>query len=609
MRTRHTNKLVSAALALVVLACLWFYFAPTRVGGSTTYVVTDGVSMEPRFHAGDLALVRSRSHYAVGEIVAYNSKEFHTIVLHRIIALHGTHYVFKGDNNNFVDFERPTASQLIGSLWLHVPGAGARLHSLRSPLLIAILIGAGTLLFAGAAFVQKRRRRGRERRAAGVGTHAPSMPRRRASPHTSVLAVAAIALLPFVALAALAFTRPAAAPQPFTLPYKQSASFSYSAKAPPGPIYPNNRAVTGDPLFTHVVGPVQIHLAYRFSSGAPHALSVRAALYASLNSSSGWKMSFPLGRSQRFRGDSAQLTATLELGSLLTLVRHVESTTDVSGSYTLTLTPHLSTSGRLGTLALHSTYTPQLKFSVNQLELQPMLAGSGSSSAAQDTAAAFNSSARGTVAGSRLQASHLALGPLRMAVATARWAALGGATLVICLLLALRTLLQPRERDESQTIRARYGHLIVPVERVWHLPELAVIDVPDIKSLVRIAEHYERSILHEQSEEGEAFWVTDESGQFRYALSPRWSATEEAYSRMPAQPSASEPYTQELELAPVLSAYDTRSTSESIAAYSALEQQGVPTSAAETSAPQREQWQTGYEAAETYAGWRAKGFL
>ena len=28
--------------------------------------------------------------------------------------------------------------------------------------------------------------------------------------------------------------------------------------------------------------------------------------------------------------------------------------------------------------------------------------------------------------------------------------------------------------------------------------------------------HYDRSILHERTDYGEAFWVTDESGQFRY---------------------------------------------------------------------------------------------
>jgi hypothetical protein len=38
-----------------------------------------------------------------------------------------------------------------------------------------------------------------------------------------------------------------------------------------------------------------------------------------------------------------------------------------------------------------------------------------------------------------------------------------------------------------------------------------------MEALARIAEHYERSILRERTAEGDVFWVTDESGQFRYA--------------------------------------------------------------------------------------------
>ena len=60
--------------------------------------------------------------------------------------------------------------------------------------------------------------------------------------------------------------------------------------------------------------------------------------------------------------------------------------------------------------------------------------------------------------------------------------------------------------------------MIVPVARVWQLPGVPVIDVEDMDALAQIAEHYDRSILHEVAEDGEAFWVTDESGQFRYAV-------------------------------------------------------------------------------------------
>src|SRR5207237_1875298 len=101
------KKLVAAVSVLAVLAVAWTFAAPTAIGGSATYVVTDGVSMQPRFHAGDLAIVRHESSYHVGEIVAYRSRMLHTIVLHRIVGMSGGHYRFKGDNNGFVDTEHP----------------------------------------------------------------------------------------------------------------------------------------------------------------------------------------------------------------------------------------------------------------------------------------------------------------------------------------------------------------------------------------------------------------------------------------------------------------------------------------------------------------------
>src|SRR4051794_37618434 len=119
MRQSFTaKKLVSSALTLAAVGCLWFFFAPSWLGGPTSYVITEGVSMQPRFHTGALAVVHAAADYRVGDIVAYHSHELHTIVLHRIVGRDGDRYVFKGDNNSFRDPEHPTRSQLVGKLWL-----------------------------------------------------------------------------------------------------------------------------------------------------------------------------------------------------------------------------------------------------------------------------------------------------------------------------------------------------------------------------------------------------------------------------------------------------------------------------------------------------------
>jgi signal peptidase I len=518
MQPRRARKLVLGGLGLIALSCLWLSFAPVGLGGSTSYVVTDGTSMEPRFHAGDLAIVRSQSSYRVGEIVAYDNIAFHTIVLHRIVAISGARYVFKGDNNDFVDFEHPARSQLIGALWLGIPGAGARLESLRSPALVGVLIGVATLLLSGAAFTTRRRRRRRRRAAAETGHPAPARRQGPAVEPVVVLAVGLLALLPFLALTLLSFTRPANASLPLAVPYAQSGALSYTAGTAPGPIYPGNRAVTGEPLFTHVVDSVQLRFAYRFRTAARHSLTGRVSLSATIASTSGWQKTFALAPPAPFRGDRAVLDASLDLRSLLALLRRVEATTAVSGSYTLTLTPRVSTSGSLDALALHATFAPQIRFAVNQLEVQPAVSPGGSAAAAQSASSQFQPSAHGSAAGRSYQPFSLSLGLARVPVQTARTIALGGFAAVLCATLAMLALIRPRRRSESEAIIARHGRAIVAVERVWQLPGAPIIDVGDIDALLRIAEHYDRAILYEAGEDGEAFWVTDESGQFRYAL-------------------------------------------------------------------------------------------
>jgi signal peptidase I len=537
MRTRHTTKLVSSGLGLIVLACLWFCFAPVALGGHTSYVVTDGVSMEPRFHSGDLVLVRSQSSYRVGQIVAYRSNVFHTIVLHRIIARDGGRYVFKGDNNNFVDFEHPAQSQLIGALWIHLPGAGARLQSLRSPALVGILVAIGTLLFAGAAFTQSRRRRRRQRRASeGTGPVPKQMPQYTSAPVLGILGVGLLALLPFLALALLAFTRPTAALLPADIPYRQSGALSYSADATPGPAYPGNRAVTGDPLFTQVLSVVDLRFRYRFHTSAEHALAGSAALYATVSSTSGWQTTLPLGSATHFRGDGALVSARLDLASLLALMRRVEAMTSVGGSYTLTITPHVRTTGTIGGAALHTTFSPQVQFSINQREVQPIADASGSLAGGplpggKSTTSQFVQSTADSATGKVTQPLFLSFKLTRLSVATARWIALGGIALISGVLLLMLAFTRPRgRREEPAEIQARYGRMIVPVERVWQEPGVAVIDVADMDSLVQIAERYDRSILHEATDEGDAFWVTDESGQFRYAIgAPAYAMDAPAY--------------------------------------------------------------------------------
>ncbi len=545
MRSGQTRKLLSLALGLIVLGSLWFWFAPTQLGGSTTYVVTHGVSMEPRFHTGDLALVRSRSSYHVGEIVAYDSRMFHTIVLHRIIGRDGSRYVFKGDNNNFVDPEHPRASQLLGALWLHVPGVGATLQSIRSPLLVGALIAVGMLILTGSVFARRRRRLRRRERRSGVGAQARPAhpPRPSGTPAGGIVAVGILLLLPFLVLALVAFTRSPTALNRYTIPYRQSGALTYTAQAPPGPAYPEGRVATGEPIFAHIVKAIDFSFAYRLQATGRRQLGGTVALDAKVTSTYGWQRTLELAPPTPFRGSRAAVSGTLDLASLFTLMHSVERTTATTGGYTLTIVPKVRAAGTVDGLPIHAKFTSQAAFSLTSTEIRSASASGASASAADEQPAAkpLASSTSGTATGTHTAPATLTLGVATLAVEEARKVALLAAAAILIVVLLLLLFLRPlqallatmRPREEAEQIRAKFGRFIVPVERVWQLPGVPVIDVPDIGALAQIAEHYDRSILHEVSEEGGAYWVTDESGQFRYAPGAPAAAWEEV-QRAPA---------------------------------------------------------------------------
>jgi signal peptidase I len=151
-------------LGAVTLVGLWALFAPTVLGGSVTYVVTDGVSMLPHFHADDLVLLRRESTYHVGEVAGYQNAQLHEVVMHRIIARNGDRYVFKGDNNDFTDTYEPFKSQIVGKEWLHLPGWGRWLNDVRSPVVAAGLLAVLWLLsFRSNPSAKRKRRRLRAR--------------------------------------------------------------------------------------------------------------------------------------------------------------------------------------------------------------------------------------------------------------------------------------------------------------------------------------------------------------------------------------------------------------------------------------------------------------
>jgi len=151
MTVAPLRRVVSALTLLALLVACWFLL-PEPLGGATGYLQVSGTSMEPGMHGGDLALTRRRAAYVPGDVVAFRVPEGDVgegaVVIHRITGGSArAGFVTRGDNRDADDPWRPRQEDVVGKLWVHVPGAGRWLATMRRPPVLAALAAALTLVF------------------------------------------------------------------------------------------------------------------------------------------------------------------------------------------------------------------------------------------------------------------------------------------------------------------------------------------------------------------------------------------------------------------------------------------------------------------------------
>jgi signal peptidase I len=144
--TMNPTRLVGFIAAAALLVAWFVLLRPAMLGGPATYATVSGMSMEPLFDAGDLVIARAEDSYAIGDVVVFRVPAGEpgdgSLVIHRIVGGDSVGgFVMKGDNRTEPDPWRPTAADIAGRSWVHVPAAGNPLQIARQPLVLAGFLG------------------------------------------------------------------------------------------------------------------------------------------------------------------------------------------------------------------------------------------------------------------------------------------------------------------------------------------------------------------------------------------------------------------------------------------------------------------------------------
>ena len=133
-RTFRLRRAAADILVMVLIAVAAFAIWPVRLGGATSYIIIKGTSMEPKFHTGDLAVLRAQDSYRTGDIVAYRipagSAGAGHLVIHRIIGHSHGGYLMQGDNRKTPDSWYPKTTDVLGKFRLLVPLPGIEFWAL-----------------------------------------------------------------------------------------------------------------------------------------------------------------------------------------------------------------------------------------------------------------------------------------------------------------------------------------------------------------------------------------------------------------------------------------------------------------------------------------------
>lgn len=178
-----------------------------------------------------------------------------------------------------------------------------------------------------------------------------------------------ILLLGGLVLSFFAFTRPLFRSSRDEIPYQQTGFITYAADVA-ADVYDNNRLESGDAIFPQLSCSVLFTFDYAVHTPDVFTGSGRYKLFAEVSETSGWHRRIDLQPETEFSGSSFHTEQELNVCNVMKLIEKVQAATGIQQTqYYLSIQPQVEIQGQTSNLPLTDTFSPELRFQVEQQQI------------------------------------------------------------------------------------------------------------------------------------------------------------------------------------------------------------------------------------------------
>ncbi len=484
------------------LVVVWIAFAPARIGGQASYVMVNGISMEPGYHTGDLVIVRKAQTYQVGDVVTYRDAKMGAYVIHRIIGIEQGQFIIKGDNNSWIDAYHPSHAEIVGKQWIYAPKAGRAMQWLRSPINLSLtIVLLGGVLMTSMFAKPSHGKKGKNSSSVKLGGMLEG-----------TLYLLGLLFLGFLGLSIFAFIRPLMRTAD-NIAYQQESNYFYSAAGTPG-VYDTEMVRSGEPVFPKLTCFLNIGLTYNIMGGQLQGISGSHQMVALvMDEQSGWQRTVPIIPQTAFTGNSYFSMAALDLCQVTSLLDLVEKETGLRAStYTIEIVTNIAFTANASGQAITDTFDPTLAFKFDKVHLY--LANTNAESDP------MHITKKGLAGSSNLEANTLPFLGWEPTVGFIRVFALLGLGISLSGLVIMGFFVfNTARQSEEALIRLRYGSSLMDVYERSLDATLPMIDVTSIDDLAKMAERQNTMIMHMTLNFLHYYLVQGNGAIYRYVFS------------------------------------------------------------------------------------------